>query len=73
MRTNHANGIARLPFLTDCEGDNGRSVASEVVLSPGVKSRCPRISLLEHVDQSGGLRFDCSMFVGGKGSCMFEH
>ena len=53
MSTNHGDGVSRLPFVTDSEGDDGGRVAGEVVFSTRNESGSPRITLLDLLVASG--------------------
>jgi hypothetical protein len=43
----HGDRVARLPFVTDSKGDNGRLVTGEVVLSAGDERMCPGVAFLD--------------------------
>jgi len=45
--TDHGDGVTRLPFVTDGEGDDGRRVTGEIVLSTRDKRMCPGVAFLD--------------------------
>jgi hypothetical protein len=45
--TDHGDRVARLPFVTDGEGDDGGRVTSKVVLPTWDKRMCPGVAFLD--------------------------
>lgn len=53
MCTDHGDWVSGFPFLADGEGDDGRPVAGQVVLSAGCDGLGPGV-LLEDLFEAGG-------------------
>lgn len=53
MSANDGDGITRAPFVTDREGEDRRSVSSQVVLAAGLKRRMPGVSLADKFEARG--------------------
>jgi hypothetical protein len=47
MGANNGDGVTGTPLAADGKGDDGRSVAGEVVLAAGSESRGPRVTLAD--------------------------
>lgn len=47
MGANDGDGVTGAPLAADGKGDDGRSVAGEVVLAAGSESRGPRVTLAD--------------------------
>lgn len=52
MRANHGDGVSWLPFLSNRECDNGRSITSDVVFTARYQGRRPRIAFLVNKGQA---------------------
>lgn len=62
MRPDHRHGVAGSPLLPDGKGDDGGSVAGQIILPAGLELRGPVVPLLDGLEagslQAGNRRGD---------------
>ena len=61
MRADHGDWVSGLPFLADCEGNDGRSVAGKVVLPSGDEARRPAVAFFDLYETGFGEALDGGM------------